>query len=428
MTSKPDAIITKHLIRNVLVTLVLVVIGVCGFLWWRSYSNRKPSIDSAPVAETPHAESQEIVEAESPYILNVEDAKSALSDYYTLLSQGEFAGLRSRGFNEAASSVELGWTRQIGMEIHPELLVPDVPNMPEPVGTYAGNDLYDIKSFFATVPPTQSVKTIVTGETGPVGWIYHDAIDGQWHIIDPTVPLSTQAPVASNQIRKSNDGLVLVEMSSSGIFCNQWWAITMFTVSVTSASKVTGVSVMPRSFDDGVTVEVPESLTKGITTAEVPLVPTTNPDGTTNPLVAKVYGVCTIWRGERQSFDAGLIGQTLQHLDGSDMSPVEVTAGAENITPVFPVDNRLAETTANLLNEEQAKRYGVDGVIVTMSLADQQSYEQDALGIGQPVDTAQVDPVAGNEGDAYYTPEGEEYLEPTQPDGSVEYYDEQADG
>lgn len=382
MTSKPDAIVTKHLVRNVVVTVAVAVTALVGYLWWQSFKERKPAADTVETTQTT-ADPEEVTEAEAPYLLSVDDAKSAITDYYTLLSRSEFAGLRSHGFNEVASAVELGWTAQIGLEIHPEYIVPDVPSMPQPVDTYAGNDLYEIGSFFTTVPPVQCVKSVVTGETGPIGWIYHDAIDGQWHIIDPTIPLATQAPVANNQTRKSTDGLVLVEMSSPGIFRNQWWAMTMFTVSITSASKMTNVEVQARTFDAGVTVEVPDSLLAGVLSSDVPVVPTTNPDGTTTALVAKVHGVCTMWRGERQNFDRGLIGQMLQQLDGSDMSPVSISTNTEDVTPVFPVDNRTAEKTSNLLNEEQIKRYGVDGVIVMMPLADQVAYEQQVLGIDQ---------------------------------------------
>lgn len=382
MTSKPDAIVTRHLIRNVLLTALLIVLVTVGVLWWRSLSGRKPAADTATAEET--SEPREVQEAEAPYILSVDDAKATITDYYTLLSQNDFSGLRGHGFNEVASAVELGWTRQTGLEIHPEFISPDVQSMPEPVDTYAGNDLYEIGAFFTTVPPADCVKSLVTGATGPIGWIYHDALDGQWHIIDPTVPLATQAPVASNQSRQSNDKLVLVEMSSPGVFRNQWWAMTIFTVSVTSASKTADVSVVPRSFDSGISLEVPDSLTIGISSRDVPIVPTVNPDGSASPLVAKIHGVCTMWRGERQGFDRERIGQKLQQLDGTDMAPVDVTMGAENITPVFPVDNKTAEKTANLLNEEQIKRYGVDGVIVTMPLIDQQSYEQDALGYAAP--------------------------------------------
>lgn len=388
MTSKPDAIVTRHLIRNIIVTLVVTAAAVFGVLWWRHVSERKPVADTVTAEDT--KEPEVVQEAESPYILSVDDAKSAITDYYTLLSQSDFAGLRSRGFNEVASAVEMGWTKQIQLEVHPEQIMPDVQSMPEPVDVYAGNDLYEIGSFFMTVPPTQSVKSVVTGETGPIGWIYHDALDGQWHIIDPTIPLGTQAPVASNQSRQSSDKLVLVEMSSPGVFRNQWWALTMFTVSVTSASKVADVSIVPKSFDSAVTVEVPDSLTIGISAASVPIVPTVNPDGTTNPLVSKVTGVCTVWRGDRTQFGRDRIGQSLQQLDGQDMAPVVVTSGAEDVTPIFPVDNRLAETTASLLNKEQIERYGVDGVIVTMPVLDQQAYEQEALGLGQPTTDGQA--------------------------------------
>lgn len=402
MTSKPDAIVTKHLIRNILVTLILTAAAVFGVLWWRNLSERKPAINT--VTEEQETEPEEVQEAESPYILSVEDAKGAITDYYTLLAQNDFAGLRSRGFAEVSGAVEMGWTRQIQLEIHPEYIVPDVTNMPEPVDVYAGNDLYEISSFFATVPPAQCVKSVVTGETGPIGWIYHDALDGQWHIIDPTIPLGTQAPIASNQSRQSSDKLVLVEMSSPGVFRNQWWAITMFTVSITSASKVSNVGVARKAFDAGVTVEIPDTLAVGISAADVPVVPTTNADGTTNPMVAKINGICTVWRGERTQFNRERIGQGLQQLDGANLAPVSITVGNEDITPDFPVDNRSAETTAALLNEEQIKRYGVDGVIVTMPVADQVLYEQEVMGSTTPVsvpdgtDGTGVYPEAGYDG------------------------------
>lgn len=383
MTSKPDAIVTRHLIRNILVTLILMAAAVFAVLWWRNLQGRKPAIDAVTSEQSTPAAPEEVQEAESPYILSVDDAKRAISDYYALLAQSDSAGLRSRGFNEVAGAVELGWTKQIQLEIHPEYIQPDVQSMPEPIDVYAGNDLYEIGAFFTTIPPAQCVKSVVTGETGPVGWIYHDAIDGQWHIIDPTIPLGTQAPVASNQSMQSTDKLVLTELSSPGVFRNQWWAITMFTVTVTSASRTGNVSISARPFDSGMTVDVPNSLLVGISATDVPMVPTINPDGTTNPLVAKVNGICTIWRGDRSNFSRERIGQGLQQLDGQDMAPVSVEYAGGQVTPYFPVDNRTAESTASLLNEEQIKRYGVDGVIVTTPLADQQAYEQQALGLNQ---------------------------------------------
>lgn len=380
MTSRPDAIVTKHLVRNILLTMLVVAVAAGAFLWWRSMSARRPAVDTAPV-ETP-VEQQEIQEAESPYVLSVEDATSTISDYYALLAQGDFVGLRQHGFEEVASAVELGWVRETGLEIHAEYIKPDAKDMPQPVGTYAGNDLYEIGSFFTTTPPQQCVKSIVTGETGPIGWVYHDALDGKWHIVDPAIPLATQAPAAGSQSRQSEDKQVLAEMSSSGVFRNQWWAITMFTVQVTSASKTDNVKIEPREFDDGITNEVPETLTKGIASSDVPIVPQVAADGTTSPLVAKASGVCIVWRGNRKDFDPSLIGQRLQQIDGVDMAPVRIVVRAEDITPVFPIDNKTAESTSALLNEEQVKRYGVDGVIASISVADQQAYEQQALGLG----------------------------------------------
>lgn len=408
MANKPSTVITKHLVRNVVIFLLFLIAAVGGFFGYQMFTKRKPAADTiATQSDTQTSDgevAEELPQAESPSSLNVEEAKSAIEDYYTMLGQLNFAGLRTRGFDEAAGAIELGWVAQTGIVVVPDMIHPDVTAMPMPVSTYAGNDLYQIKDFFTQEPPKESVQSIVTGQTGPCGWIYHDALLGKWKIVDPVMPTGTQAPRASSESRVSDDRLVDVQLASPGIFRNAWWAVTMFSVDVTSASRTYDVTISERKgeerrFDDGVVVTIPESLLSGIHAANIPAVPIVNPDGTQSPQVAKAVGVVTMSRGTThvEEFDYARIGQPPMRLDGDDMCPVEIETGAgEKISPVFPVDNVTASATASLLNEQDIKNFELAALAEAAKkqpAADQQTVEET-----QPVTSAE--PIDGTDAGA----------------------------
>lgn len=392
MANKPRGVVTHHLIRNIIFLVVLVALGGTGAWVARSIATRGPAANSVVTPAEPGgdeggddgapAETEDAITT-----LTIEDARDAVTTYYSMLAAQDFAGLRSRGFDSAAAVIELGWTSQMGLEIHPESLVADVDALPAPVGTWAGNDLYAIGDFFKAAPAADTVKSNITGATGPVGWAYHDALDGRWHIIDPTLPAGTQAPAASAQSRQSVDGLVDAETSSPGVFRNQWWAMTIMTVQVTSRATTYGVRVEPRAFDESVSVTVPDSLLAGIPGSEIPAVPPVNEDGT--PAVAQktISGVCKVWRGDLSSFPAERIGQSLMRIDGHDLSPVSIIANEEDVAPLFPVDNETAATVGRLLNDEQIEQYGLTGTATVAPAAGEQA-QGDGVGVTSATGTA----------------------------------------
>lgn len=367
MANKPVSVMTKHLVRNIVAIVVAVLLVAGGVLAWHALSSRGPAADSAGQSDPGDKESSgDEVLAEEPSSLSVDGARSAISNYYLMLSRLDHAGLRSAGFDEAAGAVENGWVIQIAMQVYPDFINPDVTEMPQPVGVYAGNDLYDVRSFFTAAPPIQCVTSAVTGETGPVGWIYHDALENRWHFIDPLMPTYTQAPQVSNQSRVSEDGMVSVRMSCPGIFSNPWWAMGMFAVEVTSASMSYNVEVTANTFDEGVSVSVSDGLSKGVLASEIPVVPVLNPDGSQQPMVAKASGVCILTRGDRDMANASIerIGQSALRLDGHDMCPVSILLRTgnqteENVAPLFPVNNEPISDSASLLNTQQLEQYDV---------------------------------------------------------------------
>ena len=388
---------TKHLVRNIIMFVIFLLLAVGGFFAWQALTHRSPAADSTNQSgDSGSQDAADQVMAEEPSSLSVDGARSAISSYYLMLSRLDHAGLRAAGFDETAGAVENGWVVQMAMQVYPEFITPDVTAMPQPVGVYAGNDLYDVRSFFTSPPPIQCVTSVVTGETGPVGWIYHDALENRWHFVDPLIPTYTQAPQVSNQSRVSEDGLVSVKMSCPGIFCNSWWAMGMFAFDVTSAAKSYNIDVVTNKFDEGVTVTVTDGLSKGIKASEIPVVPTLNPDGSQQPMVAKASGVAVLERGGRDMTKASpeRIGQPALRLDGHDLCPVSIILRTgnqteENVAPLFPVNNEPISESSSLLNTQQLEQYDVtdklaDPAYVQQLQADveQQRQQQQQQGAG----------------------------------------------
>lgn len=446
--NRPMSISTHHQRRSIIMTvLFLIGLGIAIFLYcafglhmFERQAQQENANTQSPVTAT---EENGTVEASQ---LNIETAVNKIDTYYSLLSQKKSDQLRNEGFEAAAGAVEMGWLDDIEYSIDANNINPDATAFPAPVGSYAGNNVYSISSFFSSLPSEPTIHSIITGDTQVCGWIYYDSVANSWNLIDPTIPTATQAASATQISRGSNDGGVSTEVSTPGVFSNSWWAYAMVSVDVTSTSTDYDVSITPRDFDDGITADVPSTLLAGINRSSVgqPIeearrnanananansndaddenangnendsarteVTDRNNDGRAD---GRAAGVCVIYRGTLDNFDPTLIGKDELRLDG-DICPVSIVAGEEDVTPIVTIGTDSAQDIAKLMNEEQMERYGINPDAVN---------EDDSDANGGTI----VDDNANQNGDAAQNGAGSN-AQTTQQNGDTQQGDAAGDG
>ena len=390
--NRPVSIATGRQIRSIILTIIFVIVvglAIAAYCAFGLHMLDRHDADASANQESPVSVSDGNVQESQ---LNVETAKSKIKSYYSLLSQKKDEQLRNEGFETAANAMALGWFDAIGYSVDAGTINPDVDEMPKPVGSYAGNDVYAISDFFTKSPGDKLVHSRITGDTGVVGWIYYDQMANKWFVIDPTIPSKIQAAASTQISRSSADGNVAVNVSTPGVFSNPWWSFSMVAVDVTSNSTEYDVSISQREMDDGVTIEAPESLLSGIDKGSVGQkaekhTENENSDDSENSdsksdadnenknesadeernddpdgdglTEGRASGVVIIYRGTIDTFDPSRIRQQPMSLDG-DMCPVTIVAGDEDISPVISVGADDAAQIAELMNEAQMERYAVN--------------------------------------------------------------------
>lgn len=371
---KARKLATKHRQRNQKiaiaiggVTTIAVAVSVA------SYAIPSAQQQSAEIKKQ-REQTESVLEIEHSNF-TVESAKSAIDGYYSALRDGDATKLRELSATDAANALERNWLAAIGYELGS--FSPNVDAMPEPVGVYAGKELYSIESFFKT-PPVDAIKSNVFGQTTPSGWMYYETKDAVWKIIDPTIPTATEAPEAQTVDRKSEDSRVTVSIQSPGAFSNPWWCYTQLSIEMSSTATDYGVSVTQRQFDGGLTASVPTSLLSGLAKASSSSatnvidggmiaadsgeikdgVQTDSSGAVISPVSAK--GVCSLYRGEIKDFSLSKIGQRPLSIDG-DIMPFTVETSQEDVTPIFAIGDSSLEEIKGLLTEEEMSKYGLRG-------------------------------------------------------------------
>ena len=306
----PFKVTTKSLaIRRAIAALltVLAIFGIGYFIW----SNTEPSQQEPQTEQQTQEQSSEEPgfdgEAEQ---ISFEDAASTIRRYYESIATRNASNLREMGYHSTATAIEQGWLDNIHYTVKgmPEITVSDFP---EANGTYAGNTMYAISSFCSGA----GTSSDITGESPYIGWIYYDAVTSSWAIVDPTIPTSIQIPASNNVIRSSQSNSVTTTVNSSGVYCNPWWAFTKQEISINTTGSA---SSSPVSFDNGVTIDMPDNLVSG-----------SLPSGETKVTV-------TMYRGQLDNFSPDRIGQQDQSLQG-DIFPLIIESDGEICSPIFDV-------------------------------------------------------------------------------------------
>ena len=341
----------------------------------------KPFKSDTPINTVSDTAGDKEIEKTTPD--TVEEAEKIIAAYYGYLANSDADGLRSIGNDAAANAVQNKWT--VGIDYRVDNSVqPDAKDMPQPIGKYAGCKLYNISDFFSN-PPSNSVHSTVTGDTGYQGWVYYDPLDTKWVIVDPTIPTSVQVPESGHVAKSSEDRKATVEITGPGAYSNPWWSYTMVSVDVTSSSADASVSVKQRTLDSGITVSIPDTLMAGLSPVGAQNTQNgaddsnggdTETEQSQSTAVAKASGICIIYRGSTSEFAPDRIGQQALRIDGN-ITPVTVSCGDEDITPIFAIGTSTATDIQKLLNDEQMSKYNVSSESV-------EKLEQEVKDMPQP--------------------------------------------
>ena len=343
----------------------------------------KPFKTDSPINTVSDTVGDKEIEKSTPD--TVEEANKVIAAYYGYLANSDADGLRNIGNDAAANAVQNKWT--VGIDYRVDNSVqPDAQAIPQPIGKYAGCKLYNISDFFLN-PPANSVHSTVTGDTGYQGWVYYDPLDTKWVIVDPTIPTSVQVPESGHVARSSEDRKATVEISGPGAYSNPWWSYTMVSVDVTSSSADASISVKQRTLDSGITVSIPDTRNAGLSpiaaqdAQQAAGDANQNGDGASSEqsqssAVAKASGICIIYRGSTSGFSPDRIGQQPLRIDG-DITPITVSCGDEDITPIFAIGTSTATDIQKLLNDEQMSKYNVSSESV-------EKLEQEVKDMPQP--------------------------------------------
>lgn len=341
----------------------------------------KPFKSDTPINTVSDTAGDKEIEKSAPD--TVEEANKVIAAYYGYLANSDSDGLRSIGNDAAANAVQNKWTVGINYRVD-NSVQPDAKDMPQPIGKYAGCKLYNISDFFSN-PPSNSVHSTVTGDTGYQGWVYYDPLDTKWVIVDPTIPTSVQVPESGHVAKSSEDRKATVEITGPGAYSNPWWSYTMVSVDVTSSSADASVSIKQRTLDSGITVSIPDTLTAGLSPVGAQNTQNgaddsnggdTETEQSQSTAVAKASGICIIYRGSTSEFAPDRIGQQALRIDG-DITPITVSCGDEDITPIFAIGTSTATDIQKLLNDEQMSKYNVSSESV-------EKLEQEVRDMPQP--------------------------------------------
>lgn len=244
----------------------------------------------------------------------VDGVRDVLTMYYSALAANDSNKLRGIGASDAASAIDQGWLAGVGYRMN-SIDTPSATSMPAPVGTYAGSPLYAIADFYAS-NPTDAIHTDATGDTPRVGWVWYDDVNGNWAIVDPTIPTAIQTPSSTTVTMASDDRTANVSVMSKGAYANAWWAWLSEAITISTTAPVTMSKV---SFDKGVTVMLPNEL-----------------NGTINGGIAS--GSAIVTRGSLSEFDLSRIGQNPYSLSG-DMMACRIQTTSQDITPQLRIGN-----------------------------------------------------------------------------------------
>ena len=375
-TDEPIKIVTKRLKRNRIIALIIGIIAIGALAYYLAFGLGWASKFNNVTSTTAEVD---ITDFETKTNSGVEGAKTTINAYYNLLAQQDADGLKNYGFDDASAAMTMKWLTAINYEVDASLVDADVDTMPEPVGVYAGNNLYKISDFM-TSNPTGVIKSSITGTTGCEGWTYYDADKMTWVIIDPTIPTATQAAEAGNVSSSTEDNFVNVNLQCSGAYSNPWWSFAMMSVDISSSDVNNTVNVEMNTLDNGMTTIVPDSLLEGCPVAKRVAISQQNTNqnenqeenqnsnqnsnqsntnqSTVNSIsVTNAKGICCIYRGVLSDFNIDRIGAAPLRIDGN-VCPVIITVGDEDITPAFAIGTAASEDILRLLNEEEREKYG----------------------------------------------------------------------
>lgn len=363
--NEPFGLRRAGLVRNRILAAIAGIAVVAGLGTYTVFVI-KPFKQANPVNTIAATDDGEDVETAAPD--SVEEADKFIASYYGYLANSDADGLRNIGNDAAANAVQNKWTVGIDYKVD-NSAQPDAKSMPTPIGKYAGCKLYNVSDFFSN-PPVNSVHSTITGDTGYQGWVYYDQLETKWVMVDPTIPTSVQVPESGHVAKSSEDRKATVEMTGPGAYSNPWWAYTMLSVDVTSSSTDASVSVKQKTLDSGITISVPDTLTAGLSpitaqdngqqNAQQNAQGDENASDTqsTSTAAAKASGICIIYRGSTSNFTPERIGQQALRIDG-DITPVTVSCGDEDITPIFAIGTSTATDIQKLLDSEQMSKYNV---------------------------------------------------------------------
>lgn len=361
--NEPFGLRRSGLIRNRIITAIAGVAIIAGLGAYTVFVI-KPFKSETPINAITTDDDDKKTETAVPD--SVSEADKFIAAYYGYLANSDADGLRNLGNDAAANAIQNKWTIGIDYKVD-NSVQPDAKDMPSPIGKYAGCKLYNISDFFST-PPANSVHSTITGDTGYQGWIYYDQLETRWVIVDPTIPTSVQVPESGHVAKSSEDKKATVEMTGPGAYSNPWWAYTMVSVDVTSSSADATITIQQKSLDNGITVSVPDTLTAGLS----PIVASNAQQGeqqntqqsqdtadmSQSSAVAKASGICIVYRGTTSGFTPDRIGQQALRID-CDITPVTISCGDEDITPIFAIGTSTATDIQKLLNSAQMSKYNV---------------------------------------------------------------------
>lgn len=361
--NEPFGLRRSGLIRNRVVAAIAGIAIVAGLGAYTVFVIQ-PFKTNTPVNAITSNDKDKKIETAVPD--SVEEADKFIAAYYGYLANSDADGLRNIGNDAAANAVQNKWTVGIDYKVD-NSVQPDAKNMPNPIGKYAGCKLYNVSDFFSN-PPVNSVHSTITGDTGYQGWVYYDQLETKWVMVDPTIPTSVQVPESGHVAKSSEDKKATVDITGPGAYSNPWWAYTMVSVDVTSSSSDASISVQQKSLDDGITISVPDSLTAGLSPVDNSQQnnqqdaanANSNTDDTqsSSSVVGKASGICIVYRGDTSNFTPDRIGQQALRIDG-DITPITVSCGDEDITPIFAIGTSTATDIQKLLDSDQMSKYNV---------------------------------------------------------------------
>lgn len=384
----PYKLSTGSRIRNIILTILvflLIAAGV-GYGVYKAFGKdlfpKQETVVDAPKIVAP---AEKKPEAEN--LFTPQKAEETLVTYYNALASSDSEALRSIGADSAAAAVDNGWLAAMEYAVDTsKTSTPVATEMPASIGIWAGNNLYNIIDFYDGTKTDASVRNNITGLSNLVGWIYFDSTQGRWAIVDPTIPIETNAPEIPNLVKYSQDRLIDIKMSSVGSLSNPWWSYAQLNYDITSSDETSPVTIAEREFDNGITTLITPTLLKGLPAAtrkkaEAPAngenavqaqdnQTAQNQDNANagnaaaqdqgEVVPSKVAGICIIYRGVVSDFNFEKIGSAPLSITG-DINMLSISTERENLTPVYTVGNVKSSDLRALMSKEEIERYDASG-------------------------------------------------------------------